>query len=81
MADLTGGSYYRAEKADQLLEVFPSLPSQITLQNQSVEPTVAFSAAGVVFVMLAVALSLWWNRFLLIERPAGCTLWLPRVNY
>jgi len=26
VGDLTGGSYYRAENADQLLEVFLSLP-------------------------------------------------------
>lgn len=61
VADLTGGTYYRAENADQLLEVFLDLPSQITLQKQDVELTVAFSAAGAVLGLLAVWLSMRWN--------------------
>jgi len=63
VADLTGGAYYRAENADQLLQVFLRLPGQITLQKQAVEVTAAFSAAGALLVLLAVALSLAWNRF------------------
>jgi len=63
VADLTGGAYYRAENADQLLQVFLRLPGQITLQKQAVELTAVFSAAGALLVLLAVALSLWWNRF------------------
>jgi Ca-activated chloride channel family protein len=62
VADLTGGSYFRAENADQLLEVFLSLPSQITLQKQDLELSFAFSAAGAVLVLLALGLSLRWNR-------------------
>ncbi len=63
VADLTGGAYYRAENADQLLQVFLRLPGQITLQKQAVEVAAAFSAAGALLVLLAVALSLSWNRF------------------
>jgi Ca-activated chloride channel family protein len=62
IADLTGGSYYRAENSDQLLEVFLSLPSQIALQKQDVELSVAFAAAGALLAALAIVLSLRWNR-------------------
>ncbi len=63
VADITGGSYFRAENADQLVEVFLDLPSQIVLQSERVEVSVAFAALGAVFATLAVALSLRWNRF------------------
>jgi Ca-activated chloride channel family protein len=62
VADLTGGSYFRAENADQLLEVFLSLPSQITLQKQDLELSFACSAAAALLVLLAVGLSMAWNR-------------------
>jgi len=51
-----------AENADQLPEVFLSLPSQITLQTQDLELTIAFSAAGAALVLFAAGLSLWRNR-------------------
>ncbi len=63
MADLTGGTYFRAENANQLLQVFLNLPAQITLQKETVEISVVFSVLGIVFVTVAVALSLWWHRF------------------
>ncbi|NIP70529.1 MAG: VWA domain-containing protein, partial [Planctomycetales bacterium] len=55
VADITGGSYFRAENADQLVEVFLDLPSQIVLQSERVEVSVAFAALGAVFATLAVA--------------------------
>jgi Ca-activated chloride channel family protein len=63
VADMTGGSYFRAESAEQLYEVFLDLPTQIVLQNQNLEISVLFTALGAIFASLAVALSLWWNRF------------------
>jgi Ca-activated chloride channel family protein len=63
VADLTGGDYFRAENADQLHEVFLDLPTQIVLQNESLEISVIFTALGAFFALLAVGLSLWWNRF------------------
>jgi Ca-activated chloride channel family protein len=62
VADMTGGTYYRAENADQLLQVFLDLPSEITLQKQDLELSFAFSAAGEAFALLAVGLSMHWNR-------------------
>ena len=63
VADITGGSYFRTENADQLYEIFLDLPTQIVLQKQNLEISVLFSILGAVFVMLAVTLSLWWHRF------------------
>lgn len=63
VADITGGSYFRAESADQLFEIFQNLPNQITLQKQSLEISVLFTALGAVFTTIAIALSFRWNRF------------------
>jgi Ca-activated chloride channel family protein len=63
VADLTGGDYYRAESADQLLEVFLNLPTRIVLQKETREISVLFSTLGAIFVTVAVALSLMWHRF------------------
>jgi len=63
VAKLTGGDYFRAESADQLYDVFLDLPAQIVLQNESLEISVLFTALGAIFALLAVGLSLWWNRF------------------
>jgi Ca-activated chloride channel family protein len=63
VADLTGGEYFRAESAEQLLEVFHNLPAQIVLQKETVEITVFFSTLGAIFASIAVGLSLIWHRF------------------
>lgn len=60
MAELTGGEYYRAESAEQLLDVFLNLPSQVVLQKQTTEISVLFSSLGAILLTLAVALSLAW---------------------
>jgi Ca-activated chloride channel family protein len=63
VADITGGSYFRAENADQLYEIFLDLPTQIVLQRETLEISVLFSTLGAIFIMLAIALSLLWHRF------------------
>jgi len=63
MADITGGSYFRAENADQLYEIFLDLPTQIVLQNENLEISVLFSTLAAIFIMLAITLSLLWYRF------------------
>ena len=62
VADTTGGAYFRAQNADQLQEVFRDLPSQIVLQEKSLEITVLFVALGAILATLAIVLSLRWNR-------------------
>lgn len=63
IAEMTGGAYYRAESASQLYEVFLDLPTQIVLQRETLEISVAFAALGAILATLAVALSLWWHRY------------------
>ena len=63
VADITGGSYFRAENADQLYDIFLDLPAQIILQEEKLEISVLFAAIGFIFILLAVTLSLLWNRF------------------
>ncbi len=60
VADTTGGSYFRAESADQLLEIFLNLPSRISLQKETMEIAVIFSALGAIFMITAVVLSMRW---------------------
>ena len=65
---MTGGEYFRAEDAEQLADVLADLPQEIDLQREDVEITVWFVLPGALLVMLAVGLSLWWNR---APGPAG----------
>jgi Ca-activated chloride channel family protein len=64
VADLTGGSYFRAESADQLLEIFLELPTQIVLQKETLEISVVFSTLGAIFITVAFILSLVWFGWL-----------------
>lgn len=63
VADITGGSYFRAENANQLYDIFLDLPAQIILQEERLEISVLFSTLGFLFVLMAITLSLVWNRF------------------
>ena len=63
IADLTGGTYYRAENAEQLYDVFVSLPSEIVLQNERLEISVVFSLLGAVFALASIWLAIRWHRF------------------
>jgi Ca-activated chloride channel family protein len=63
MADLTGGAYYRAEDAEQLLDVFATLPSEIVLQKERLEISALFSILGATFAVAAIALALVWHRY------------------
>ncbi|MFG1989939.1 VWA domain-containing protein [Actinoplanes sp. NPDC048988] len=62
VADVTGAKYFRAEDADQLVDVLTDLPREFNLREQKVEATVWFVLAGAVLVFAGVGLSLWWNR-------------------
>ena len=62
VADVTGGRYFRAEDAGQLVDVLTDLPREFNLREQKVEISSWFVLAGVVLVFTGVGLSLWWNR-------------------
>ena len=63
VADLTGGEYYRAENADQLVNVFNGLPQRVVRQEQRHEISVYFVFLGALLVIAAFGLSMWWNRY------------------
>ena len=63
VADMTGGEYFEAENAEQLLDVFLNLPSHVVLQTEAREISVFFSAFALLFIASGVVLSLLWNRF------------------
>jgi Ca-activated chloride channel family protein len=63
VAESTGGTFYRAEDADQLRGVFANLPNQIELQKEKREISVLFAIAGGLLAAAAVGLSLRWNRY------------------
>ncbi len=63
IADMTGGEYFRAEDADQLLDIFLELPAQVELQRENLEISVVFAALGALLVLMAIALAALWNRF------------------
>ncbi|MEU4541342.1 VWA domain-containing protein [Streptosporangium sp. NPDC023825] len=62
MARTTGGSYHRAENADQLQSALGSLPGSFTVVHQRVDTAAAFAAGGALLITAALSLSLWWNR-------------------
>jgi Ca-activated chloride channel family protein len=70
VADLTGGKYFRAQDAKQLSQVLSDLPSKVELQRQKMELSVWFVLGGMLLVMAAIGLSLWWNRWLSMPKVA-----------
>jgi Ca-activated chloride channel homolog len=62
VADTTGAKYFRAEDADQLVDVLTDLPREFTLRKQEVEITFWFVLGASVLVVGGVFLSLWWSR-------------------
>ncbi|GGO82235.1 VWA domain-containing protein [Nonomuraea cavernae] len=62
IAQTTGGSYHRAENADQLQSALDALPSSFTVVHQRIDTAAAFAAGGGLLITAALSLSLWWNR-------------------
>jgi Ca-activated chloride channel family protein len=62
VAETTGGAYYRAENADQLADALGDLPSHVTVVRKDVDVASWFAGAGGLLVVLALGLSLWWDR-------------------
>ena len=63
----TGGTFYRAQDASQLSSALAKLPAAFTIVHKHVDIAAAFAALGGLLVVVAVALSLWWNRA--VSRP------------
>lgn len=61
IAAMTGGSYYSAESAGQLQNIFQSLPTYLITKHEVMEISVGFAAAGALLAGLAIVLSLLWH--------------------
>ncbi len=61
IADMTGGTYYAPESADELQEVFRSLPTYLITRHETMEISVLFAAIGALLAALAIVLSLLWH--------------------
>jgi Ca-activated chloride channel family protein len=62
VAEMTGGTFHKAEDASQLQKVFTELPRQVELQEREREISVVFAGLGLLLAAAAVTLSLRWNR-------------------
>ncbi|MGE5249529.1 MAG: VWA domain-containing protein [Bacteroidota bacterium] len=58
IADLTGGDYYAARSAGELQQVFREIPTYLITTREYIEISALFAAAGAIFVVLAMAVSL-----------------------
>jgi Ca-activated chloride channel family protein len=63
----TGGTFYRAQDANELSRALATLPAAFTIVHKQVDIAAAFAALGGLLIAAAVALSLWWNRG--VSRP------------
>jgi Ca-activated chloride channel family protein len=58
---MTGGNYYTASSANELEEVFKSLPTYLITKEETTEISVYFAALGALLIFLAVILSQLWH--------------------
>jgi len=66
----TGGTFYRAQDADQLSRALAKLPAAFTIVRKHMDIAPWFAAGGGLLIAAAVALSLWWNRTQRMPAPA-----------
>lgn len=61
IAELTGGEYYLAESADELQNVFASLPTYIIATRETIEISVFFTALAALLAVFALVLAFLWH--------------------
>jgi Ca-activated chloride channel family protein len=61
VAALTGGKYYSATSANELQQVFQSLPTYVIATRENIEISVFFTTFAVLITILALILSLRWH--------------------
>jgi len=61
IADMTGGEYYLATSAGELLEVFQNLPTYVIATRETTEISVFFTAFAVLLGILAMILAMRWH--------------------
>lgn len=60
IADITNGSYFRAEDAEALKEVYDNIDLQLTVRGESMEITSIVAGIGMIFLLVGGLLSLLW---------------------
>ena len=61
VSGMTGGKYFAASSAGELMGVFRQLPTYVILKHKTSEISVIFAVAGALLAVLAVGLSLLWH--------------------
>ena len=61
VAEITGAEYYLAESADELIQVFSTIPVQIEKKKVRMEVSAVLTAVGALLALSAVALGLRWS--------------------
>jgi Ca-activated chloride channel family protein len=64
IAGMSGGEYYAASSASELLSVFEGLPTSLITVTEITEISFIFAAGGALLAMLAIALALRWQPLL-----------------
>jgi Ca-activated chloride channel family protein len=60
ISTLTGGTYYGATDAQQLLSVYDNLDTQMVIQPQMTEVTALVAGLSLLMLLAGAAASLWW---------------------
>jgi hypothetical protein len=58
---VTGGEYYVATSASELIDVFRNLPTYVIATRETTEISVFFTAFAVLLTILAFVLALRWH--------------------
>ncbi|MCB9077520.1 MAG: VWA domain-containing protein [Anaerolineaceae bacterium] len=61
IADMTGGTYFSAESAGELQDIFQELPTYLITKRELREISVAFTIMGALLAAMAIGLSLIWH--------------------
>lgn len=61
IADVTGGEYYAATSANELIDVFQNLPTYVVATRETTEISVFFTAFAALIAILAFVLALRWH--------------------
>jgi Ca-activated chloride channel homolog len=65
IADLTGGKYYDAQSAKELINIYYGLNSQLVVRPENTEITSLFAGGGIFFFLIGSIFSLLWFSHLL----------------
>jgi Ca-activated chloride channel homolog len=65
IAGITGGDYYNAQSADDLLEIYDNLTPELVIEPEKLEITSLLAGASMLLVLISAGISMaWFNRLL-----------------